>query len=58
MITTTTLCHLLGGVSRHTIYRLRKKGKLKSYKIGGKVMFKRTEVNEFIENSKEQAEEK
>ena len=56
MISITTLCQLLGGVSRYTIYRLRKKGKIRSYKIGGRVMFKETEVLEFIENSKEKLE--
>ncbi|WP_373456011.1 helix-turn-helix transcriptional regulator [Tropicibacter sp. Alg240-R139] len=39
------------GVSRHTIYRQRKKGKIKIYKAGGRSVLKVSEVQRWIEDS-------
>ncbi len=41
---------LLGGVCQSTVDNLRRRGTLKSYKIGSAVRFKRSEVIEAIEN--------
>jgi len=41
-------------ISRYTLYRLRKQGVFKSYKIAGKLFFKRHEIVEAIEASEEQ----
>lgn len=40
-------------ISRPTLYRIRKSGRLKSYKVRGKVYFKRSELFKFIESGLE-----
>ena len=40
-------------VDRFMLYRERKRGKLNSYKFGGKIYFLRKDIEEYIEGAKE-----
>ncbi len=44
-------------LSRGTIYRLRKEGTFKAYKLAGKLYFKRSEILEAIEANEETTEQ-
>jgi excisionase family DNA binding protein len=42
-------------VDRHTLYRERKKGVLPAYKFGGRIYFKRSDLEKYINNALETA---
>ncbi len=40
-------------ISRTTLHRLRTEGVIPSYKIGGSVRFKRNEIEEYLDSTKQ-----
>lgn len=44
------------GISRATLYRLRKHGEIRFYKIRDRVLFSQTQVDEFLGRAEQQAE--
>ena len=54
MLTTNEVVNLLG-ISRSTLYRARKSGKLRATRLGRFLRFERKEIENYIQNQKEQA---
>lgn len=56
LITEIEAGHLLG-CSGRTVYELRKQGKLKAVRVGGLVKYARTEIERFINDQMDEAQE-
>lgn len=54
MITSKELSDLLR-CSLRTVYRMRKRGDITAYKMGGKIVFKKEEIEEYLENLQQAA---
>jgi excisionase family DNA binding protein len=45
----------LGGISRATLFRLRQRGEIASVRIGRRVLFRVTDVDDYVERHRERA---